>query len=262
MKWGDYPPDFVLAETLAYRLDEMELAHRFQVSRTPVREAIRQLGASGLLDIRPHRSAVVARPDRLQVLGMVEALREPEALCTGFAAERMTGPEQGDLRRLHRSLKPAVRLGDAQRYHEINERFHAAVYAGSHNAHLMKLTAETRARIAPFSRAQFRTMGRLAKSYAEREAVVTAICKGQREEARRSGQGLAIGREWTSWAGSLRLGDWRVSLTSARKQQNGDCCIATCRSRQRRKWVKERTRSRGSALRVGPWRGPSPAEMK
>ena len=69
-------------------LDEMELARRFQVSRTPVREAIRLLAASGLVDARPHRSAVVARPGRLQVLGMFEALCELEVLCAGFAAER------------------------------------------------------------------------------------------------------------------------------------------------------------------------------
>jgi Bacterial regulatory proteins, gntR family len=43
-------------------LDEMEPARRFKVSRTPVREAIRLLGASGLVEERPHRSAVVARP--------------------------------------------------------------------------------------------------------------------------------------------------------------------------------------------------------
>ena len=45
-------------------LDETELAQRFEVSRTPVREAIRLLAASGLVEARPHRSAVVARPGR------------------------------------------------------------------------------------------------------------------------------------------------------------------------------------------------------
>ena len=43
-------------------LDETELANRFSVSRTPVREAIRMLGASGLVEVRPHRAAVVAKP--------------------------------------------------------------------------------------------------------------------------------------------------------------------------------------------------------
>ena len=64
-------------------LDEMELARRFKVSRTPVREAIRLLASSGLVEARPHRSAVVARPDRPQLTEMFEALRELEALCAG-----------------------------------------------------------------------------------------------------------------------------------------------------------------------------------
>jgi DNA-binding GntR family transcriptional regulator len=164
-------------------LDEMELARRFQVSRTPVREAIRLLAASGLVDARPHRSAVVARPGRMQVLGMFEALCELEVLCAGFAAERMTKVEHTELQLIQRSLRPVVKSGDPQRYHEINENFHAAIYAGSHNEYLARITAETRARIAPFSRAQFRTFGRLAQSHAEHERVVAAILKRDRAAA-------------------------------------------------------------------------------
>jgi len=87
------------------------------------------------------------------------------------------------LQRIHRRLKPVVRGGDAQRYHEINEDFHGAIYAGSHNVYLAKLTAETRARIAPFSRAQFRNFGRLTQSHHEHERVVAAILGRKRDEA-------------------------------------------------------------------------------
>lgn len=164
-------------------LDETELARRFGVSRTPVREAIRLLAASGLVDARPHRSAVVARPTPRQVIAMFEALRELEALCAGFAATRMTTAERTMLQRLHRSLRSVTRTGDSQRYHEINEHFHAAIYAGSHNAYLARLTAETRARIAPFSRAQFRTRGRLARSHSEHDRIVAAIINGDARAA-------------------------------------------------------------------------------
>src|SRR4029077_10876230 len=70
-------------------LDETELAPRFGVSRTPGREAIRQLAASGLVETRRHRGAVVARPNHQRILGMFEAMAELEALCAGLAAERM-----------------------------------------------------------------------------------------------------------------------------------------------------------------------------
>lgn len=164
-------------------LDEMELARRFHVSRTPVREAIRLLVASGLVDARPHRSAVVAQPNPELLVAMFEALQELEALCAGLAAERVTTAEQLRLRRLHLQLRDVVRTGDPQRYHELNESFHAEIHAGSHNAHLEALTLATRVRIAPFSRAQFRTLGRLSNSHDEHERIVAAIRNRNRETA-------------------------------------------------------------------------------
>lgn len=177
--------DEILRGTLGpgVALDEMELARRFQVSRTPVREAIRLLAASGLVEARPHRSAVVAQPSKLQLIEMFEALCELETLCAGLAAARMTPAEHSRLKYLNESLLQAVRDGNPQRYYEINETFHAAIYAGSHNAYLARITAETRGRIAPFSRAQFRTVGRLDRSHAEHELVLNAIVQGRPKSA-------------------------------------------------------------------------------
>jgi len=181
-------------------LDEMELARRFNVSRTPVREAIRLLVASGLVEARPHRTAVVARPDLAQLVAMFEALRELEALCAGLAAGRMTGRERSRLQRIQRSLLEVVRGGDPLRYHELNEDFHTSIYAGSHNPYLARLTAETRARIAPFSRAQFHTLGRLAKSHEEHECVLVAILGGN-PSAAAAGMRAHIGSVYDAYMG-------------------------------------------------------------
>ena len=161
-------------------LDETELARRFGVSRTPVREAIRQLAASGLVEVRPHRGAVVARPSEERLLGMFEAMAELEALCAGLAAERMSPAERGALEAVHEELRALIQGGDPQRYHEVNEAFHAAIYAGTHNAYLAEMTHATRSRVQPFRRAQFRNLGRLAKSHLEHDNVVL------RDPARRS----------------------------------------------------------------------------
>ena len=73
--------DEIIRGTLApgAPLDETDIARRFSVSRTPVREALRQLAASGLVDARAHRGAVVARPTLDRLTGMFEAMAEFEA---------------------------------------------------------------------------------------------------------------------------------------------------------------------------------------
>ncbi|KFC75942.1 Transcriptional regulatory protein [Bosea sp. LC85] len=164
-------------------LDEQDLAARFGVSRTPVREAIRQLSASGLVSVRPHRGALVALPTPTQLDDMFEAMAELEALCAGLAARNMTVPERRGLEALHQALRTLVHEGDPARYHETNEAFHAAIYAGSHNGYLAELTLMTRARVAPFRRAQFRATGRLGGSYREHDLIVQAILRGDQPGA-------------------------------------------------------------------------------
>ena len=164
-------------------LDETILARRFHVSRTPVREAIRQLAASGLVEARAHRGALVARPSADRLLGMFEAMAELEALCAGLSAERMTGVERRALEGIHEDLRSLIQVGDPQSFHEANEAFHNAIYAGTHNGYLAEMTLATRARVQPFRRAQFRNLGRLAKSHAEHDRVVTEIVRGNRSGA-------------------------------------------------------------------------------
>lgn len=164
-------------------LDETELARRFAVSRTPVREAIRLLDAAGLVQARPHRAAMVARPSHQRLVSMFEAMAELEALCAALSAERMTGADRSALEAAHEELRALIHSGDPQRYHESNEAFHGTIYAGAHNEYLAELTLATRLRVAPFRRAQFRNLGRLAKSHVEHDRVVEAILRGDRVRA-------------------------------------------------------------------------------
>ena len=81
------------ALTPGERLDEMGLARRFGVSRTPVREALLQLSSAGLIEMRPRQGAVVAAITVQQLLQMFEVMAEMEALCARYAARRM-GPDE------------------------------------------------------------------------------------------------------------------------------------------------------------------------
>src|ERR1700740_1778877 len=164
-------------------LDETDIARRFNVSRTPVREALRQLVASGLVEARAHRGAVVARLSLERLTGMFEAMAELEALCAALAAERMTPIERHALEAVHEELRLLSYAGNPDRFHEVNERFHNTIYVGSQNAYIAEMTLSTRVRVQPFRRAQFRNLGRLAQSHAEHARVCVAIMRGDRTGA-------------------------------------------------------------------------------
>ena len=135
---------------------------------------------------------------------MFEAMAELEALCAGLG--RAHGPaERGLLESVHEELRTMIRGGDPQRYHEANESFHAVIYAGAHNAYLAEMTHATRKRVQPFRRAQFRNLGRLAKSHVEHDRVVLAILRGDREGAAAAMRAhiMLVCEEYEAYAGSV-----------------------------------------------------------
>lgn len=164
-------------------LEEVEIARRYGVSRTPVREAIRDLAASGLVEARPHRSALVARPSSERLRGMFDVMAELECLCAMLAAVHMSATERAGLERLHAELAAAIHAGEEARCDLLDERFHAAVNTGCHNDYLAELAGTTRIRLRPFLKDKYRKLERLAQSYAEHERVLTAILRGERAEA-------------------------------------------------------------------------------
>ena len=164
-------------------LDEAGLAAQFGVSRTPVREAIRLLQMSGLVDVRPHRGAVVADLSDEQLDDMFSVMAELEALCSRWSAVAMGGGERQALRRLHDASAVLVRDGERGRYIAANDRFHDALYEGAHSPFLAETTRNVRRRLAPFRRAQFEGPARLARSHAEHEAIVHAIERGDADTA-------------------------------------------------------------------------------
>jgi DNA-binding GntR family transcriptional regulator len=164
-------------------LDEVQIAAEYAVSRTPVREALRQLSASGLVEIRPHRGAVVAQPDHDQLRDMFSVMGELEALSAGLCAAQMNRAERAALEDLHQSMAGLVRAGDLDAYSAANIAFHVGIYRGSHNSYLAEMASATRRRLAPFRRAQFEGRDRLARSHHEHSLVVQAILRADSARA-------------------------------------------------------------------------------
>ncbi|WP_371212334.1 GntR family transcriptional regulator [Methylosinus sp. LW4] len=157
------------------KLDEASLAERYKVSRTPVREALSRLSAMGLVERRPNRGAIVAVVSRAHLASMFESMAELEAICARFCAERMTEQERRSLEIEHRAAAELVAREAEADYELFNSDFHTRLYRGAHSPHMSELASQTRRRLAPFRRAQFRLDGRLQKSWREHDRIVQSI---------------------------------------------------------------------------------------
>lgn len=166
------------------RLDEVQLAGRFGVSRTPIREALMQLGAIGLVEIRPRRGAVVVDPGPNRIYEMFEVMAELEGMAGSLAARRHTGEDRANLLSAHAKCEHSVTLGDTDAYYYDNEIFHQAIYKASHSGFLFDQCTALHRRLRPYRRLQLRVLNRMKASFAEHSAIVEAITGGDAEKVR------------------------------------------------------------------------------
>lgn len=165
------------------KLEEPALAERFEVSRTPVREALRLLDARGLIELVPRRGGVVTNTSPEQLADMLEAMCELESLCCRIATQRMSAMQRRQLELLHEEAIVAAEKHDTGGYLELNRRFHQLICQGTQNATLVASVESLRERLAPFRAAQSDVERRLEVSHREHEKIVEAVLSGQPEQA-------------------------------------------------------------------------------
>lgn len=160
------------------RLDEISLAEQFNVSRTPMREALKKLASSGLVEHIPHRGVFVRQPGPIELLEMFEVMSEFEAICGKLAAARISESALDELKIANLKCKKAKENKDVDGYYLENERFHQIIYKQSGNAFLAKEAQRLQKRLQPFRRVQLRFRGRIEQSMTEHELIVKALSNG------------------------------------------------------------------------------------
>ncbi|NYT69072.1 GntR family transcriptional regulator [Pusillimonas noertemannii] len=166
-------------------LDELHLCERFNVSRTPVREALLQLQAQGLVRIVPRSGIYVARLSLPELFAMYELLAELEGVCAKFAALRMTRSEVAQLRAVHEEAALCRDQKDPECYAIANTRFHQIIYEGCHNPFLKSQVELIRKRTHVYRQNVFENTTRIATSHRDHGRVVEAIEAGDAAAATR-----------------------------------------------------------------------------
>lgn len=129
------------------KLNERELSALLQVSRTPLREAIKMLAAEGLVELLPNRGAVAAQLDRQDVIDAFEVIAELEGLSGELAAQRIGAPELAEIRALHYEMLAAFTRRDLPAYYRLNARIHERINAAARNPVLAQTYRTVNARL-------------------------------------------------------------------------------------------------------------------
>jgi DNA-binding GntR family transcriptional regulator len=159
-------------------INEKEICARFNVSRTPVREALLQLSTLGLITVRPRLGASVARMSVKQICAMWEVLSGLEAMCAGLAADRMSMEQRDRLRQIHESGRAHVESLNVEGYENLNVEFHELIYVGTQNDYLAESVRDLRKRLQPYRKLPFERPGGIRRSFVGHEGVVEAILAG------------------------------------------------------------------------------------
>ena len=167
------------------RLDEIKLAEHFNVSRTPIREALQRLVMSGMAQQVPRRGVFIRQPGPVDLLEMFETMAELEAACARLSAIRMSEEGLDRLAQANERCKIAVEQDDVASYYSENEKFHQEIYLGATNSYLRNEALRLQSRLKPYRRVQLRFRGRMSQSLAEHTAIVNALTKGDSDEAAR-----------------------------------------------------------------------------
>jgi DNA-binding GntR family transcriptional regulator len=167
------------------RVDEAAIAKEFGVSRTPVREAVLELAAQGLIDQRAHRGAFVAQITLEEIFDVYEVLTELEGLCARLAARRMDRAERDALRQLHERMGGLLAPEHRDEYIRLDQELHQLLIDASRNTSLREHISGCVKRIAPVRRTSMEMVRSIESAYREHEELVNAIVDGRAEDAER-----------------------------------------------------------------------------
>jgi DNA-binding GntR family transcriptional regulator len=179
------------------RISEIDFGQAFGVSRTPLREALKLLAAEGLVEIRPHKGAVIADISRDEISEIFALMNSLELMAGPLVCERVSNIDLQVLEGIVKGMDDSQDNGDLEGYFELNTKFHNRIVALSGNRVLTQVYADM---FRKLQRARYRVnydQRRWKESSAEHHWIMEALHVRNGEEF---GHRLKVHNERTATA--------------------------------------------------------------
>ena len=157
------------------KVPERDLCEAYDVSRTPLREALKVLASEGLVVLEPNRGARVSRITQEDLDELFPVMGALEALAGELACQNITPAELEEIQRHHAAMLDRYRAGDLAGYYAANQKIHEGILSAARNP---TLTAHYRALSARVQRARYvanTTPDRWAQAVDEHERIITHL---------------------------------------------------------------------------------------
>jgi len=182
----NYLKDAIIGNQLQanQRIIEKEIAARFGVSTTPVREAVLRLGAEGYISIDSHRKAVVREISIKEIKDIYTVLAHLDSFAAGEAIGHISNQAKAELHAMTQQMASACRDHDADAFLEINGEIHERIWAELPNQVLRRTLLDVHGQLLRYTHARikaYRAPRIMEASLAEHQDILEAIEKKDRK---------------------------------------------------------------------------------
>lgn len=157
------------------KVAEPELAERFGISRTPIREAFRQLESEGYLTVIPRKGAVVAALSERDVQEFYAIKSILEGYAAELAAQNLSDKDLARLETINEKLKKLADDGDVKAFYRVHNEFHDTFLKAADNSKLYELIQQLGMKFSRLRMASLSVNGRMAISVAEHDKLLDAF---------------------------------------------------------------------------------------